>query len=135
MRAKEYTVCLVDPDEAVHDALSTLLRASGTRVKCFTSAEDYLESGLSLDAATSCLLVEANLPGMGCLAFLRRLHANGSDVSVIVLTSTSDSDITEQIIRAGALEVIEKPLFSDRLLERLQPNFRESNKATAYQEI
>jgi FixJ family two-component response regulator len=121
MGAQEYTVCLVDPDEAVHDALSTLLRPSGTQVRCFATAEDYLKSGVVLDADTSCVIAEASLPGMGCLAFLKRLHAIAADLSIIVLTSTSDRDIAEQVLKAGALEVIEKPLLSDRILGRLFP--------------
>ncbi|MBT8400539.1 MAG: response regulator [Rhodothermia bacterium] len=121
MSAQEYTVCLVDPDEAVHDALSTLLRASGTQVRCFAAAEDFLKSGVVLDADTSCVLAEASLPGMGCLAFLKRLRAIGADLPIIVLTSTSDRGIAAQALKAGALEVIEKPLVSDRILERLFP--------------
>jgi two-component system response regulator FixJ len=121
MRAQDYTVCLIDPDEAVHDALSTLLRTSGTRVKCFSSAEAFLDSGVTLDAPTGCLLAEASLPGMGCLAFLRRLQAISIDVPVIVLTSTSERRIAEQALKAGALKVIEKPLVSDRILEHLFP--------------
>ena len=121
MRTQDHTVCLVDPDEAVHDALSTLLRASGVQVKCFASAEDYLKSDVVLDTDTGCLLAEASLPGMGCLAFLRQLRAINTDLPIIVLTSTSDRNIAEQVLKAGALEVIEKPLVSDRILERLFP--------------
>lgn len=121
MRIQGYTVCLVDPDEAVHDALSTLLRASGVHVKCFASAEDYLKSNVALATDTDCVLAEASLPGMGCLAFLRRLRAIGTDQPIIVLTSTSDRDIAEQALKAGALEVIEKPLVGDQILRRLFP--------------
>lgn len=121
MRIQDCTVCLVDPDESVHDALSTLLRASGVHLKCFASAEDFLKSGVALDTDTGCVLAEASLPGMGCLAFLRRLRAIGTDLPIIVLASTTDRDIAEQALRAGALEVIEKPLVSDRILGRLVP--------------
>jgi len=128
MRARDYTVFLIDPDEAVHDALITLLRTSGTEVKCFVSAEDYLDSGVVPNAATGCVLTEANLPGMGCIAFLRHLQTMPADVPVIVLTSTSDRDIAKQAIKAGALEVIAKPLVSDRILERLAPASGDSGK-------
>lgn len=121
MHAQGYTVCVVDPDEAVHDALSVLLQASGVGVKGFCSAEAFLESGLDLNPAASCIIAEANLPGMGCLSFLRKLHADDADIPVIVVTSTSDRAIAEQVVRAGALDVIEKPLVGDRLLERLIP--------------
>lgn len=119
MRAQDYTICLIDPDEAVHDAFSTLLRAKGVSVKCFTSAEAYFDSGVTLGANAGCLLAEASLPGMGCLALLRRLRAIDTDIPVVVLASTCDREIAEQAIKAGAVEVIEKPLVSDRILGRL----------------
>lgn len=133
MGAHGYTVYLIDPDEAVHDALRTLLRTSGTYVKCFQSAEQFFDSTSALKSATGCILAESNLPGMGCLNFLRRLQINDANIPIIVLASTSDRAIAEQAVKAGALEVIEKPLVSDRLLDRLFPascgcNQSKSNK-------
>jgi two-component system response regulator FixJ len=119
MRFQEYIVCLVDPDEAVHDALAALLRASGARVTCFRSAEEFLDSRTLADVEIGCLLVEANLPGMGSIGLLKHVRIQSVDVPIVVLASTSNRDIAEQALKAGALEVVEKPLISDRLLERL----------------
>jgi FixJ family two-component response regulator len=38
---------------------------------------------------------------------------------IIVLASTSDSDIAAQALKAGALDVIDKPLFGAHLLDRI----------------
>ena len=114
------TVYVIDPDEAVHDALTTLLGANDTRVVCYPDAEVFLDSGVVFRAMRGLLLLEANLPGMGSLALLRRLRDQGADLPVVVLTSTSDQDIADQASKAGAMEVIEKPLVSDRLLELLR---------------
>ena len=65
-------------------------------------------------------MVEANLPGMGSLTFLRRLRAQGIDLPVVVLTSTSNRAIADQALQAGAVDVIDKPLVNDRLLRRLR---------------
>jgi two-component system CheB/CheR fusion protein len=122
-------VYVIDPDEAVHDALATLLGATGTRVVCYPSAEAFLDSSYVNSSMRSCLLVEADLPGMGSLALLRQLRAQGVDLPVVVLTSTSDRDIAAQALAAGAVEVIEKPLLSGHLLNRLRQLARRNDDA------
>jgi two-component system, chemotaxis family, CheB/CheR fusion protein len=120
MHRVENTVYVIDPDEAVHDALTTLLGATGTKVVCYFSAETFLDSDLVKGETRGCILLEASLPGMGSLALLKRLRHRGIELPVVVLTSTSNSDIADQALLAGALDVIEKPLVGDRLLELLR---------------
>jgi FixJ family two-component response regulator len=117
MRHEEDIVYVIDPDEAVHDALTILLNAAGTRVVCYANAEAFLDSDCVHRAMRGCVLAEANLPGIGSLALLRQLQARGVDLPVVILTSTSNRDIADQVLKAGAAEVIEKPLVADRLLE------------------
>ena len=57
---------------------------------------------------------------MGSLAFLRCLKDRKVDLPVVVLTSTSNREIAEQALKAGAVEVIQKPLVADRLLELMR---------------
>jgi FixJ family two-component response regulator len=119
MHYEQDVISVIDPDEAVDDALTILLSSPGTRVVCYPNAEVFFDSTFAHDLRHGCLLVEANLPGMGSLAFLRRLRAEGVDHPVLVLTSTSNREIANQALKAGAVEVIEKPLVGARLLNRL----------------
>lgn len=120
MACESDTVYIIDPDEAVHDALTTLLGANGIKVLCYSCAEEFLNSNLAHHSTRGVLLVEANLPGMGSLAFLRRLRADDYKLAVVSLTSTSNRDIAQQALKAGAVEVIEKPLVGGRLLTLLR---------------
>ena len=120
MRCEIDIVYVIDPDEAVHDALTALLGATGTRVVCYPSAEAFLDSNFMHSGMRGLVLAEVNLPGMGSMALLRRLRDQGVDLPVVVLTSTSNRDIADQALKAGAVEVIEKPLVHGRLLNRLQ---------------
>jgi len=119
MHFEQDIVYVIDPDEAVDDALAILLGAAGARVECYPNAEAFLDSRSAHSLRPSCLLVEANLPGMGCLAFLKRLRTQGIYDPVLILTSTSNRDIANQALMAGAAEIIEKPLVGSRLLNRL----------------
>lgn len=115
MPDNQATVYVIDPDEAVHDALVTLLSASDIEVRCFLTAEEFLESDALLAAGRGCVLVEADLPGMGSLAFVRQLRSR-SELPIVVLASTADSDIADQALKAGAIDVFDKPLIGTRLL-------------------
>ena len=113
------TVYVIDPDESVHDAIGTLLRSSGIRVVCFSSAETFMDAGVTVIPANSCLLVEADLPGIGSLALVRKLRDQKFDLPVVVLTSTVDQAIASQALKAGATDVFMKPLVGGYLLDRL----------------
>ena len=63
--------------------------------------------------------LEAVLPGIGSLALIRAVLARDPSVPIIVLASTADSDIAAQALKAGALDVIDKPLFGMHLLEKI----------------
>ena len=113
------TVYVVDPDESVHDALSTLLQSAKVRVEGFRTPEAFLNACATRHTDSFCLLLEANLSGIGSLELIRTVHEQKSHVPIIVLASTADSDIAAQALKAGALDVIDKPLFGVHLLERV----------------
>lgn len=132
MLCEQDIIYVIDPDEAVDDALTTLLGATGARVVCYPSAEAFLDWTFAHSLRNGCLLVEANLPGMGSLAFLKRLRAQGIDHPVLVLTSTSNREIANQVLKAGAVEVIEKPQVGSRLLHRLHQLDHHDDSACTY---
>jgi FixJ family two-component response regulator len=132
MRCDKDTVYVIDPDAAVHDALTTLLDASGMRVECFPTAEAFLASEGLHSPVSGCLLVEADLPGIGSLALVRQLRAQSFDLPIVVLTSTFNRDIANQALRAGAVDVFKKPLVGDQLLDRLSDLGCCANEAGSY---
>ncbi len=135
MRHEEDIVYVIDPDEAVHDALTTLLNSAGTRVLCYANAEAFLDSSVVHSAMRGCVLAEADLPGMGSLALLKQLRARGVDLPVVVLTSTSNRDIANQVLKAGAAEVVEKPLVHGLLLDLLHCLTHGNDDVNAHKEF
>jgi FixJ family two-component response regulator len=122
------TVFVIDPDESVHDALATLLGSSGYEVECFATAESFIESDVLARKGKGFLLVEASLPGIGCIALIRLARNLGSHLATILLTSTSDHAVAEQAIRAGAIAVLEKPLLRGPPLRQLRSLSRQFNQ-------
>ncbi len=132
MRCDQDTVYVIDPDEAVHDAITTLLSASGMRVDCYPTAEAFLASDILRSPLRGYLLVEADLPGIGSLALVRQLRAQSFNLPVVVLTSTFNRDIANQALKAGAVDVFEKPLVGGHLLDRLNDLGHRAKEAGDY---
>ena len=120
MTRERDTVYIIDPDEAIRDGLTTLLGTLDIPVLCYPDAQAFLDSTTAESLSRGCLLVEANLPGMGSLALLRRLQDQGADLSVMILASTRNRGIAGQALQAGAADVIDKPLVNGQLLKRLR---------------
>jgi len=125
------TVYVVDPDESVHDALATLLQSAGVRVACYRTPEAFLNACAMQQSGNCCVLLEADLPGIGSLALIREVHALAPEMPIIALASTTDSDIAAQALKAGALDVIDKPLFGAHLLDRILGAAADARYATS----
>jgi FixJ family two-component response regulator len=114
------TVYVIDPDEAIRDGLTTFLGTLDIPVRSYSNAEAFLDSHPARSLSQGCLLVDANLQGMGSLALLRQLRAQRVDLPVVVLASTSNRHIADQVFEAGAVDVIEKPQLDSVLVDRLR---------------
>lgn len=135
-------VYVVDPDEAIGEALTALLATFGIAVRTFVDAESFLAVYLSEDAdpfvhkGRGCLLVEAELPGESGLSLVQRLHAVAAQLPTIVLTTIANDELYElrkQALSLGAADVLEKPLLCSFLIERwseLLPDVAKSTDAS-----
>ena len=66
--AVQSIVFVVDDDNSLREALSSLLRSVGLRVEVFGSTADFLHHRL-LDDAAACLVLDIRLPGQSGLDF------------------------------------------------------------------
>jgi two-component system CheB/CheR fusion protein len=110
-------VYVVDDDDAVRDSMRALLEASGIEVRDYASARDFLYSGCR--NSDGCLLLDLHMPGMGGIELLELLRAEGCELPVIVITGRSDPTVKERVIRAGAQNVLEKPVDEAVLMNAL----------------
>ena len=104
-------VYVVDPDASLHRRLETLLGSAAREVKTFASAEDFLAQQRSI--APGCLIIGTELPG--AIELVHHLKRWRTHVPVIVLGADSTVPLAVRVMRAGAVEFIEKP-FTDHAL-------------------
>ena len=104
-------VYVVDPDASLHRRLETLLGSAAREVKTFASAEDFLAQQRSI--APGCLIIGTELPG--AIELVHHLKRWRTHVPVIVLGADSTVPLAVRVMRAGAVDFIEKP-FTDHAL-------------------
>jgi FixJ family two-component response regulator len=111
------SITIVDDDEALCEALGSMLKASGFSVSSFSSAEDYLTSPDRQSA--DCLILDVRLPGMSGIELQYLLRKMGHEIPIIILTAHGDSVIRDVVMKAGASGFLTKPVRRDVLLERV----------------
>ena len=110
-------ISVVDDDEAVRDALGSLLSALGYRVQTFESATAFIEDEGIAD--TACLITDVQMPGMTGLELLEHLSASGSHIPVIVVSAHGQALSRARARRSGAVAWLEKPVRQERLVESI----------------
>ena len=118
MNKSEPIVFVVDDDEAVCRSLSLLIETVGLKVQTYGSAQDFLDA---YDPAQSgCLVLDVRMPGMSGLELQSKLIAESLNIPVIIITGHSDVLLAVQAIKAGAVDLIEKPFRDQDLLDNVQ---------------
>lgn len=111
-------VYVVDDDKAVLDSTTALLESVGLKVKPFASAEEFL-LGYWPDQS-GCLLLDVRLPGMSGIALAKKLEADGSDLTVILISGHATSEVSEEAMSGNVIGRFEKPMDSHQLIELIR---------------
>lgn len=119
MKHDTFVVHVVDPDPAIADGLVTLLGTYGMRVCHYPDSESFLAALPRTCHGHSCLLVDADLPGLSGPALLQQLNNGFAHVPVLLLVSTSSPELIEAARSSSRISVIEKPFVDGMLVEQL----------------
>jgi FixJ family two-component response regulator len=112
-------VHIVDDDTSFRVSTGRLLRACGYTVETYESA-DQLLMRLPDDPGVSCILLDIKMPGVGGPELQNRLIAAGSALPIIFLTGHADIPTTVQVIKAGADDLLTKPVEKDALIGAIE---------------
>jgi two-component system response regulator FixJ len=112
--ASEAVVHLIDDDEGVRQAVSFLLATAGFAVKVYESGTVFLHALPTLQSG--CIITDIRMPGMDGLELQRQLRARNVRLPVIVITGHADVALAVEAMKAGAVDLIEKPFSDDALL-------------------
>jgi DNA-binding response OmpR family regulator len=118
MRETPGWVYIVDDDPSMREALSSLTRSRGWRVKTFESAQTFLAH--PRPPGPSCLVLDIQLPGLTGLELQQRLGRTRDAIPIIYITGKADVATAVRAIKAGAVEFLTKPFDHQALLAAIE---------------
>jgi FixJ family two-component response regulator len=114
----EATVFVVDDDEAICEALKSLISSVGLEVETYASAREFLES--RGPDVPGCLVLDVRLPGLSGLDLQSELANANIHTPIIFITGHGDIPMTVRAMKAGAVEFLTKPFREQDLLDAIQ---------------
>jgi FixJ family two-component response regulator len=112
------TVFVVSDDPAIRNSLSELIASADLGAETFASLERWL--GAIQSKPRGCLVLDARARDFTDPERLARLTATCARLPVLLLVDPGDVPIAVRRIKAGAVDVLEKPLRTANLLERIK---------------
>ena len=116
--AETAKIAIVDDDQDIREAITTLVETVGLRAEGFASAEEFLSSPQAQDSA--CLLLDVRMPGMSGFELQRQLGAANWRIPIIFITAYADDDVRARALAAGAVAVLSKPCHEAELLQAIE---------------
>jgi FixJ family two-component response regulator len=110
-------VYIVDDEEPLRDAISSLLRSVGMRIAAFPSVAAFLTA--PRPDVTSCLLLDVRLQGVSGLDFQAELNRDGVALPIIFMTGHGDIPMSVRAMKAGAIDFLAKPFRDQDLLDAI----------------
>ena len=111
-------ISVVDDEESVREAMRSLLRSAGYRVRVFGSAENLFDSGAL--GETACLILDVRMPGTGGLELQEQLNRGGSRIPIIFITAHADDPTEMRARAAGAVGMLRKPFAANDMLRAVE---------------
>lgn len=109
------TVCVVEDDASVREALAGLIRSAGWDVQVYASAQEFLANPMAV--RPSCLVLDVGLPGLSGLDLQERMSELHSEIPIVFITGQGDIPMSVRAMKAGAIEFLTKPFLEDDLLD------------------
>ncbi|MFM0206550.1 response regulator transcription factor [Paraburkholderia sediminicola] len=108
-------VYVVDDDESMREAVSTLLRSVGLGVETFGSAQEFL--AYDMPDVPSCLILDVRLKGQSGLAVQEQIAASHLGLPIVFMTAHGDIAMTVKAMKAGAKDFLAKPFRDQDMLD------------------
>jgi FixJ family two-component response regulator len=115
--SEEPVVLVVDDDEAMREALRSLLQSVDLRVEVFRSATAFLAA--ELPDAPGCIVLDVRLPGQSGLELQAELIREDIRIPIIFITGHGDVPMSVKALKAGAIDFLVKPFRDQDLLDAI----------------
>ncbi|BAK68517.1 NarL family two-component system response regulator [Sphingobium sp. SYK-6] len=112
---------IVDDEESIRKSTGFLLRTSGYSVETWASGTAFIKE--VRQAEHGCVLLDIRMPGMDGLEVQQALADMGVTMPVVIMTGHGDIPIAVRAMKAGAVDLLEKPFEKSALLRAIEEGF------------
>jgi len=118
MATADFAVFLIDDDPRVLKALARFLRSAGYRVRGYSSSRKFLDEHDA--SAPGCAVLDLHIRGLSGLEVQQALINQVAYRPVIFLSGHGTIRATVQAMKAGAIDVLLKPVNRSELLQAIK---------------
>lgn len=120
---------LVEDEQTQRELLKALLEADGFRVLAASDGDEALRVFTEVKDDVSLVITDLRMPGMDGYHLLLAMKQLRPDVMVVVVSGHINPQIEEDLLREGAVAVLQKPLQPRSFLELVQRSMNQQRPA------
>lgn len=123
-------VFVIEDDDAMREAIATLLEMCGHEVRSFDNVADFLAAFAA--PLTGCVVTDVRMPGIDGLAFQRHMADAGIALPVIFISGYADVALSVTAMRQGAFMFLTKPFRDQDLLDAVTDALRHERETRTH---
>jgi FixJ family two-component response regulator len=111
-------VFVIDDDESVRKGLKRLLQSADYESELFSSASEFLAR--PSHPGPACVIVDVKMPGVNGIDFQKTLIQRRREEQLVFISGYGDIPMCAQVMKAGAVDFLPKPVKSRELLKCIE---------------
>jgi FixJ family two-component response regulator len=111
-------VFVIDDDQSVRKSLARMLDTAHYALELFESASKFLAR--PAHPGPSCVIVDVQMPGLNGVELQKALIQRGREEQLVFITGHGNIPMCADVMKAGAVDFLEKPFQRKELLESVE---------------
>jgi two-component system, NtrC family, nitrogen regulation response regulator NtrX len=126
-------VLVIDDEAAIRDSLRMILEYEDYQFVGAASGQEALD--VVRRERPDIVLLDIKMPGMDGMEVLRKLRAVDEGLPVVMISGHGNTATAVEAIRSGAIDFLDKPLSSERVIVTLRNVLRQSELSTENRDL
>jgi len=126
-------ILVIDDEGAIRDSLRMILEYEDYQFVGAATGQEGI--GAVQRERPDLVLLDIKMPGMDGLEVLRKLHALDETLPIVMISGHGTTATAVEAIRSGAVDFLDKPLSSERVIVTLQNALKQSELRSENREL